>query len=46
MAGMAANRAVITPGRARVVSGLVRFAPRLASRVIAGNLRDELRHGA
>jgi Short-chain dehydrogenases of various substrate specificities len=46
MGGMAANRAVITPGRARAVSGLSRYAPRIASRVIAGNLRKELRHGA
>jgi NAD(P)-dependent dehydrogenase (short-subunit alcohol dehydrogenase family) len=46
MRGMESNRAVITPGRARLVWGLVRFAPRLASRVIASNLRRELRSGA
>jgi NAD(P)-dependent dehydrogenase (short-subunit alcohol dehydrogenase family) len=43
--GMASNRAVITPGRARVLWGLSRFAPRLTARVIAGNMRKELAHG-
>ncbi len=43
--GMASNRAVITPGRARLLSGLNRFAPRITERVIAGNMRKELAHG-
>jgi NAD(P)-dependent dehydrogenase (short-subunit alcohol dehydrogenase family) len=43
--GMAANRAVITPGRARVLSALNRFAPRLTERAIASNLGKELGRG-
>ena len=43
--GMAANRTVITPGRARALWGLSRFAPRMTARVIAGNMRKELRLG-
>jgi len=43
--GMASDRAVIVPGRARMLSGLARFAPRLTARVIASNMRKELAHG-
>ena len=45
MKGMAANRAVIVPGRARMLDGLARFAPRMTASVIAGNMRKELKHG-
>jgi NAD(P)-dependent dehydrogenase (short-subunit alcohol dehydrogenase family) len=45
MSGMASNRAVITPGRSRMLWGLARFAPRITSGVIASNMRKELAHG-
>ncbi len=44
--GMERNRAVITPGRARVVWGLGRFVPRLAERVLARGLTQELRQAS
>ena len=43
--GMATNRAVIVPGRARVLYGLARFVPRVTARVIDRNMRVELKHG-
>jgi NAD(P)-dependent dehydrogenase (short-subunit alcohol dehydrogenase family) len=45
MGGLAADRAVIAPGRARLLWGLARFAPRTTARVIAGEMRKELAHG-
>jgi NAD(P)-dependent dehydrogenase (short-subunit alcohol dehydrogenase family) len=45
MKGMAADRAVVTPGRAKMLWGLTRFAPRTTARAIAGNMRKELAHG-
>jgi len=45
MKGLATNRAVIVPGRARMLDGLARFAPRMTARVISGNMRKELKHG-
>jgi short-subunit dehydrogenase len=44
--GVARNRAVVAPGRARVIWALARFAPNAAARVIAFNVRRELRRHA
>ncbi len=38
------NRALVTPSRAALLGRAARFAPRLTNRIIASNMRKELRH--
>jgi NAD(P)-dependent dehydrogenase (short-subunit alcohol dehydrogenase family) len=44
VAAVRTDRALVTPGRAALLTSAARLAPRLTSRVIASNMRKELRH--